>query len=321
MLTLNSEYEPFSAFSRIDAEVLDNAGDLLGKHPPEYLYHYTTPKGLLGIVDTGTMFLSDSAFLNDRSEVEYARGVVASVLRSFPVEESAKGTRRALQNAIAQFSDQSTLSAKEFRFYVACFCENGDLLSQWRAYALPGSGYTLGFRTNALQNLVLDRSSMKGVELRRVLYEREDQERVIKLAIRTWKDDLPTAIASGEAPREHVLAAFGSLLLVLSALLPQFKHPVFSEEAEWRLICGIYGSSQAHRLSFRQSGSNIIPFIPLDLRQTGTESGRLPLSQISHAPSPDPELRKRTLTELLLAKGYPAGEVPVAGSSIPLRSV
>src|ERR1035438_5726396 len=43
--------------------------------PPDTLYHYTTPEGLLGIIESSALFLSDARFVNDRSELSYGRRV------------------------------------------------------------------------------------------------------------------------------------------------------------------------------------------------------------------------------------------------------
>jgi hypothetical protein len=46
--------------------------------------------------------------------------------------------------------------ARRLSVFVTCFCEKGDLLSQWRAYArgASGVGYALGFESKSLHGWV-----------------------------------------------------------------------------------------------------------------------------------------------------------------------
>jgi len=37
-----------------------------------------------------------------------------------------------------------------YQFYACCFCEDPDILSQWRTYANRGGGYAIGFDTEDL---------------------------------------------------------------------------------------------------------------------------------------------------------------------------
>ena len=38
--------------------------------------------------------------------------------------------------------------------YAFCFCEDGDLLSQWRGYGVLGRGYAVGFGGQRIRNLL-----------------------------------------------------------------------------------------------------------------------------------------------------------------------
>ncbi len=43
---------------------------------PRYLYHYTSQKGLLGILDTGKLWMTDILYLNDSSEFSHTIDLV-----------------------------------------------------------------------------------------------------------------------------------------------------------------------------------------------------------------------------------------------------
>jgi hypothetical protein len=42
---------------------------------PDVVYHYTNAAGLLGVLSTQQLWMTDTDFLNDAEELAYARGV------------------------------------------------------------------------------------------------------------------------------------------------------------------------------------------------------------------------------------------------------
>jgi hypothetical protein len=65
--------------------------------------------------------------------------------------------------------------ARMLQVYLTCFCESGDLLSQWRAYGANGGGYSLGlkFRDDGY------RGGETTFMLRRVIYNLNEQRQLI----------------------------------------------------------------------------------------------------------------------------------------------
>ncbi len=54
--------------------------ELLARHPPDSIYHYTTQLGLLGIVKEGKIWATMSRYLNDASEFVFAQEVARKVV-------------------------------------------------------------------------------------------------------------------------------------------------------------------------------------------------------------------------------------------------
>src|SRR5580698_8671217 len=99
--------------------------------PPSILYHYTTTEGLLGIIESKELWATNILFLNDTSELVDAFKLFASELEANPIK---LGERKGwLQTMILP-----SLETAEVDHFVVSFCENGDLLSQWRAYGAKG---------------------------------------------------------------------------------------------------------------------------------------------------------------------------------------
>jgi hypothetical protein len=109
---------------------------------PRHVYHYTTIEGLKGIVSTGSLFATEITFLNDSSELVYAD----QIIRKYTASADSSNLGRLLLSELNE-----TLDRGRVELYVSCFCDSGDLLSQWRAYANQGAGYALEFDWNAIQ--------------------------------------------------------------------------------------------------------------------------------------------------------------------------
>ena len=197
--------------------------------------------------------------------------------------------------------------------YIACFCENGDLLSQWREYSDHLGGHSLGFDT-----LQLNRLGQKGIYLRKVVYDIDTQESLVVSAIEqalALLEELTADQSVEEA--DNTIAAVGH---VLSSHMPEylhgFKDPSFAEEREWRLVCSFDPDTQMNELLFRTSAEMIIPYLALSL-QTDTDIPLLPISEIIQGPTSHTVLITKSLLLLLEKTAY--DHVELRESTVPLR--
>jgi hypothetical protein len=92
--------------------------------PPRLVYHYTSLKGLKGILKKQRIRATHFEYLNDPDELHYCRNLFG--------EEA----RRTDPNAAdpAMFGED----------YIASFSEVGDDLAQWRSYGDGGNGVAIG---------------------------------------------------------------------------------------------------------------------------------------------------------------------------------
>src|SRR5438270_3461004 len=107
--------------------------------PPPVLYHYTSMEGLLSIVKSGRMRASHIRYLNDLSEAEWLWGIAVRELEK--MQSALETETDSDATKILELIDKRR-SGNEF---VASFSENGDDLSQWRAYCPSGAGFGIGF--------------------------------------------------------------------------------------------------------------------------------------------------------------------------------
>jgi len=83
--------------------------------------------------------------MNDRSEFQYAKGVLWAVLDYFLV-----GTpETVVRNFVTRLRDPQHVDRVDL--YITCFCEQEDLLSQWRGYGNEESRYCIRFDTARLR--------------------------------------------------------------------------------------------------------------------------------------------------------------------------
>lgn len=143
---------------------LDPSGFMPGR-----LYHYTSAGGLVGIMSSGVLRASNFSYLNDSTEIEYGRQLAQDVIRERLKTEQAPINRKVLAHVQKAIEDVG----KGIHFYLACFCTEPDLLSQWRGYGSAKERFCIGFDTEDLP------SGMK-YTLSRVLYDLAKQRQKVK---------------------------------------------------------------------------------------------------------------------------------------------
>src|ERR1041384_1576734 len=107
---------------------------------PPTLYHYTTQAGLLGIFETNCLWATSARYLNDSSEYLYGLGLISERLthkcRGSAIEPEHVEKLMAIAQSLSPF----------WGICVVSLSSEGDLLSQWRAYAGGSGGFAVGFR-------------------------------------------------------------------------------------------------------------------------------------------------------------------------------
>jgi hypothetical protein len=187
----------------------------LGYRPQgnETIFHYCTESALWGMLTSQTLWLSSIWAMNDKVELWWGRVLVGLVLarnaRKFPPE-----FRDLVVSSLAR-PDSHVLPL------VASFSRNGDLLSQWRAYADDGKGFAVKFNPKIIVKMP---ATMKSV-----VYDNAQQDRLIlnsiNLFFKYWR--------LGNEPAEFVLS---EVLQFFAFDLIALKHPSFFEEKEVRLV-------------------------------------------------------------------------------------
>lgn len=132
----------------------------------EHLYHYTDAAGLIGIMTGQSIWSTQIEYLNDASELIYARDELLAGLRdrlrdmpeaAFPDVSNAPERRSHRLSELIKWLER--VDAETSHLLVASFSTKGDSLSQWRAYG----GYAIGFRRSKLAELAASIESASAV--------------------------------------------------------------------------------------------------------------------------------------------------------------
>ncbi len=290
----------------LDRKLLRFLDELTKEHhsPPDELFHYTNGDALLSILEHSTLRATAIRYMNDASELDHGSDVIRSVLE--PKIMKAHGLEHELLER-TNFRLWDTINKTQF---VACFCENSDLLSQWRAYGANGSGYAIGFSSKHMRD-----PDLPGLRLRRVIYDGRQQRRLVAAVIKRVTATLKESGSEDDDILDKISRFAADLLHDCMAV---FKHPAFAEEKEWRLVVWQRLDSPTNpRLKFRATRSFLVPYVDLHLRASGSHA-KLPIETVVLGP----RLHKRLSDAAVLAAqdrfGYGSG---VSISDTPLRGV
>jgi hypothetical protein len=197
---MSEREECIEIFKKLNKKVSDSYN--------EPVYHYTSLKGFKGIIENNELWLTNSDFLNDRTECKELKNNADSVK---PKSTDWDEDTEFVWNITTSKESKSSL-------YLASFCKEPDSLSQWRAYG----DYCIGFN--------IDQLSKNGFRTFKCLYSQDDIKNWMedRLSLNEWQFDL---FKKGEF-KQYKRAAFVSLF---NNAIMKYKNKSFSEESEIRL--------------------------------------------------------------------------------------
>jgi hypothetical protein len=290
--------------------------------PPAHLYHYTSAKGLLGIIQSGELWATNVLYLNDASELSDAIDVLKSELESQPVK---------LRDANARYL-QLTIPAHSVNVlidhFVVSFCETGDLLSQWRAYGAPGGGYSIGFHPSALLAAAKrDENTLQGgCTLRKVKYKQKQKEEMIRKRIEVLQAILEPLSDQLEPKTDEDYRQVNQLWAQAAAsfhpALALMKNAAFEEEREWRIVRTLWKKSvptAGRPLRLRIIRDQLTPYVPLSWVQGNTPPSTevRGIEEVYCGPAVNPDLKEKAVKDLLIAQN--CWKSQVLQSKVPLR--
>ncbi len=275
---------------------------LFRQKPPRHLFHYTDLEAVKGIFTSKSLWLSKFTSTNDISEIRLAiphfQACVARKARELAADE-AELLREAAGN-LEVF--------RRTHICLASFCEEHDLLSQWRSYGNDGRGVALGFGSSSLQAL----AKRHDLSLYRCVYDPKDQERIaadlVTLLLRSFR---ATRSRNGSA-RHDLLTQFHALFLQVA---PVIKDHRFGEELEWRLVSQPLALDDRAMLAVLKGNQASIKFaVKL---AGGSRAHSDVISRVTIGPTLDPYNVRDAIELLALRTGFDVQRIEISG--IPFR--
>ena len=143
-------------------------------------HHYTDLDGLRGIVENDDLWLTNAQYSNDEEELEHGYQVARTVVREEQEKPPTPEGRLYIDHL------EKLLNASHSQCYVCCFCQKGDLLSQWRGYAAYGTGVDLEIDITAFAGLIT-KCSYGPLYYWRVFYGDADKRQRVKDTIEYFR--------------------------------------------------------------------------------------------------------------------------------------
>lgn len=189
----------------------------------QLLYHYCTPETFLAMCTGQKLRFCDLFTMNDYLESHWGYQVWELAATELHPVVGIDFLNRV--DAVISGASLNALSL------ASCLSTNGDVLSQWRAYAHDGFGFAVGFSASALKELPVRTLS--------VCYDREQQVSEVVRCVQALHK-----LCEDEPDNEEM---FFELSFSLAMDLKAYKNPAFSEEGEVRLL---------HVVNFEPSGAS-----------------------------------------------------------------
>jgi len=257
---------------------------------PEYLYHYTSSAGLLGILQTRELWATHISYFNDAQEYQSALAIAREILQAEIEAATAAEERRVVDSAVELLLAQRPIGA---RLFVASLTEHNDQLSQWRGYTSIGDGYVIGFRYDELEI----QAQKQGYTLVRCVYERHEHEVLIRPVVNEALSQFREgAFATWPDAEDFAMGRY--LVGRMVNIAPIIKATGFQEEAEWRLVSPPLDPWDP-RNRYRAGRHSIIPYMNFTLAEPETPW----TVDLRVGPGPHPLLAQSAVGNLCLSWG------------------
>jgi hypothetical protein len=271
-------------------------------NPPQHLFHYTDLDGVRGILTSRTLWLSKFTSTNDISEILLA----VEHFRAF-VERRASEFTKAEGDFLKRASDDLG-GFRRTNICIASFCEQDDLLSQWRGYGNDGRGIALGFSSAKI--LALARAN--GLHLYRCVYDPAAHERIASdlgnMLLESYRAAPPRTAEDERAMVDLFSASF-------LQVAPVIKDHRFAEEREWRLVSDPLTFDDPHMIAVMRGNQASVKWtLKLEGESEGASSV---IEQVTIGPTLDPDNVSDAIEVLSRRNGFRVEKISI--SEVPYR--
>jgi hypothetical protein len=274
---------------------------------PNRLFHYTRQSSFLSILESQVLWFTDIQYFNDSQEYRYALEMATDIIDSIACND-----RSELRRQLARSVLHSLRRSKLHSYFVFCLSQNGDLLSQWRSYASPGTGYAAGFDSMYLRALAAESNGILG----RCIYKPTDQRNFIETFIEVFFQDLSSYFPyfkRGEINGDLFNAKRTRFMSLFLRYAPFIKNASFEEESEWRIVIPAKTFKQSD-LRFRDGRMTLIPYVSVSHSEYEI---RRHIKAVIIKSSPHQDLAVLAVQRYFEANGI--DDIEIRSSAIPYR--
>lgn len=191
------------------------------------IYHYCDASALLSILQHQKLWYTHAAYLNDTMEIRKGVDLCQKLLAEMLEAEQDDPVLLAAMSYLT--------NAERWQYYVCCFSEGGDKLSQWRAYANDGDGFAIGFNIARLQEHVDGpfEAELEKVRYDDMLIKRRFEGLVTNFKASSHRFPEGTSADSRRFSFDSSGTHIGNMLIDESVFQ---KDNGFHEEEEWRSV-------------------------------------------------------------------------------------
>lgn len=332
-----------AAYNRILRYHNDRELDTTKQRPNHgLLYHYTTAEGLKGIVESEVLWATSAYYLNDSAEILYGYRLLDQALENWlkRANPPADSISRGFAESHRQYFGHDALERNVIMpIYLTCFCEEGNLLSQWRAYGSAG-GYSIGFKVPAEGDVygLFPEPPVYTVRCVKVEYDRDMQiQRILEIldSIVPILDEQEVTdavrIIGGIDPLSPL--GYSQLSRIIQEMLVEesigFKDAAFAVEKEWRFAVRSRellkqgtddGDHTNLPIYFRTARGHLTPFVKLKPSKVAMglvgDGQKLPIASVRCGPVGDRISSEMAVRGLLDSKQYRSARVDRSGISL-----
>jgi hypothetical protein len=273
----------------------------------QLLYHYTSPAGLIGIIDTKEFWFTDSDFLNDASENTYFCDIFKTIINDKNLEMKYNfwiNTFVLSDKYLDNFERVNLTNIRNYD-YVASFAIDKDNLSLWNYYTKNPTriGYNLGIKPKEFISNILVEPYERLIE-GKVIYDKQKQKEIIYSMINDYSNIYN--LLKHTYQRRYLFKKIRDNLMHFTIFM---KSPVFSNENEYRIVLSNSSENKKQFTSFKENMGVFIPFITKKFDTTCIE-------EIGISPTNRLKFVEDSLVKFALEKEL---QVKVFLSEIPLR--
>lgn len=280
---------------------------------PKRYFHYTSGKGLFGILTSNTLQCTNMKFLNDPSENIY----IDSLLEELFVENPSY---RDVYNELYNPTIEDGLFP--YNYFVASFSRKQDSLHMWNYYA-SGNGYNIEINLDSIKEI--NKKDFDLIEKQDVIYDIEEQKRLLIELLERYSEVFSDFLKEKQRHEDNDYLKdldYGELLQIQIGFYSDirkyrfhFKHMAYRHEEETRLIIGCDYREPNKKLKYKVTESGvIIEYVELNLNLTKN------LKSITIHPAAS-ELHLAGIKGYLLSKMNYFRNINIKKSTVPFRNI